>query len=452
MRRRRIAVLALASVVAAGAGAAGEDFAGGPSVELEKRIEEYVEPLVAAGDFSGVVLVARGRDVLVRRAWGLAAAELGVPMSPDARFDIASLTKTFTSAAILELLAAGTLDLDDPLSRFVPELPRASEISLEDLLLHRSGLPEEADLPDYRERLHDSLTLEQSVLRLRGAGLRFSPGTESSYSNSGYQTLALVVERASGEPFDEFVSRTLLAPLGMEHTGSEPATPLVVGRVPGYEPGPPPAGVMPAPRLELSHEVGSGHLFSTADDLHHWLTAVDEGRLFDLHGQAYPYGWGRREYFGRRAIEQSGIVPGYLAEMLSFRDEKLHVIYLSNIQSGVVFGSLARGLAALALGLEAEPMGSPEPTGTMPAVRPIEGTFALQGPGKFSVVEGPGGLYLEWKSFAQRAYLQPLGADLFFDRKDNSVLAVRRDPTGRAEAVVWSPGPDETVSPRVDVP
>ena len=444
----RFAPLGALLLLGAGPASAAEP-APAPPPPLAARVESYLAPVVASRDFSGVVLMARGRQVLFEGAWGRASYELDVPITPDTRFDVASLTKTFTAAAILQLVAAGRLALDDPLERTLPGLPGADRITIEMLLLHQSGLPEEAALADYESRRFETLTLAEAVERFEGAALDFEPGTDGAYSNTGYLVLARVVEIVSGEAFEVFLERSLVRPLGMLGTGIDLVDPIVPGKARGYEPGPPPHRLLGARPDALSHHIGSGALYSTARDLHRWLVGVDAGELFALFDQRYPYGWGRREYFGRRAVEQSGIVSGYLAEMILFPDDDLMVVYLSNIQSGVVFGRLLRGLSAIALGAPAEPLRPPPPPADE-APREVAGTFRLPGPGELSIVPGPGGLYLRWHRFGSRAYLAPLGPDRFFVRKDNAEIAIRRDGRGRAQAVIWNPGPDELVAPRVE--
>ena len=417
--------------------------------DLASRVDRYLAPLVESRNFSGVVLIARGNEILFHEARGLASVELAVPMTTGGLFPIASLTKTFTAAAVVQLAAAGKLSFGDPLDRFVPELPAAGKIRIEHLLLHQGGLPEEWELPDYRARMRDRMTLVEGVRRLADAPMRFAPGSDSAYSNAGYLTLALVVERASGQPFGTYLSNALLAPLGMHETVAAVDAGLIPGAVSGYEPGPPPERLLPVVPAEPSHGIGSGHMLSTAGDLHRWLLAVNRRQLFDLEAQAYPYGWGRRNYFGRDALEQSGVVPGFVAEMLTFPAVGLHVVYLSNIQSGVVFGKLLRGLAAIALGMAPEPIEIREVAG-VPGDVPLEGRFRLDGPGEFAVVAGPGGWYLEWLGFGQRAYLEPIGDGRYYVRKDDAVLLPRRAADGRVEAVVWNPGENEMIARRVN--
>src|SRR6266849_2533563 len=174
---------------------------------VASQLQAYLKPFVETGNFTGAVLVARRGRVLFRHAYGMANYELQVPNSPATRFHIASVSKPFTAAAILQLQEQGRLSLSDHLSRFVPDFPNGDTITLDNLLTHTSGIPNVNDLPDYDTFARTPHTPQQLVAKFAGVPLEFQPGGDYHYSNSNYNLLALVLENASGESYGEYIRK-----------------------------------------------------------------------------------------------------------------------------------------------------------------------------------------------------------------------------------------------------
>ena len=171
-----------------------------------------------AGSVPGAsVLVLRDGRPAVRRSYGLADLEHGTAASPATNYRLASITKQFTAAAILLLNEAGKLHLDDPVRKWLPELPDATEsVTIRNLLTHTGGLADYEDsVPDDAPRVHDA-----DVLRILATQNRtyFKAGSSYRYSNSGYSLLALIVERASGQRFARFLHDRIFEPLDMQAT------------------------------------------------------------------------------------------------------------------------------------------------------------------------------------------------------------------------------------------
>lgn len=383
-------------------------------------VDRHLAPLVAAHDFSGVVLIARGNRVLVQRSYGKADAELGTGFPPGARFRIASITKTFTGAAIAMLAERGQLAFTDPLAKFLPDFPNAGRILLRHLLLHTSGVPNPQS-----ETCGDA-TLDDLVAELAKKPLDFEPGTKGRYSNGGFALLAKVVERASGMSWGKFIQTQIAAPLNLSGTGPDRAAALVPGRVHGYLPGPPPSGLMRAPCDGSWAAIGSGALLSTAGDLHRWAKAVRDEKLFKRGALEHPYGWGVRKYFDRNAIEQSGILGGASSYLAAYLEEDLYVVVLSNVQTGAL-DSVGKGLAALALGATPPPLPLAPREVAAGDLSPWMGRFAGPDFG-FELFQREGLLYLRWKGARDAVYLSPAGADTAYDRQDS--IALRRSEGG----------------------
>lgn len=198
---------------------------GGPPLtvdELLAKVSSALDEAERAGAFSGVVLLARGADVLLHRACGLASLEYQVPNRLDTRFNLGSINKIFTRVAIEQLAEAGRLSLDDRLGRFLPDYPNpeaARKVTVRQLLEMTSGIGDffgeryEAMPKDRIRTLADYLPL------FAADSLLFEPGTGNRYSNGGYVVLGLIVEKASGRDYFDYVREHIYGPAGMEATG-----------------------------------------------------------------------------------------------------------------------------------------------------------------------------------------------------------------------------------------
>lgn len=350
-----LAVLACALgwCAAARAGALAQE-----APDFAARASALVERSVAAGVFSGAVIVARDGRPLFRRAYGPANREWGIPNAVDTRFRIGSITKQFTAAAILRLAEEGRLGLDDPVSRHMPGLPAAwTPVTIRMLLNHSSGIPNVTALPTYQAKISRiARTPEEVVALLFPEDLVFAPGTGHSYSNTGYVLLAALVERVAGRPFDRYLADTLLAPLGLRDTGDGGAGPVLERRASGYRHA---LGVWRnAEPLAAGVASGAGTLASTLDDLVAWDAALLSGRvvsaasraaMFTDYGHGYGLGWYIGTAYGRRLWSHGGFVNGFVAIKDTYPDPGLTIAVLGNTETAPA-QTLSRALAGLYFG------------------------------------------------------------------------------------------------------
>jgi D-alanyl-D-alanine carboxypeptidase len=350
--------------------------------ELASEVGRIAQAYEALGRFSGSVLVARGGREVFARGYGQADRAGGVAATPDTRFDIGSLSKQFTAAAILRLESEGRLSVHDPVSRWVPEYPRPAgdQITLHHLLTHTAGLPSlwrRGKLEHVTEDCSPR-TIDELIAFSKDLPLDFAPGTEHRYSNSGYMLLAAVVQRAAGMPFDDYLRTALFAPAGLRATGrvlpGEAAPAVAVGYT-GYAP-----DVRPRGCVHPSWHTGEGGLHSTTRDLLRWDQALAAGRIlppaqlakfYAPHvqtgraGRAYAYGWGRFEVHGRPVIHHNGGTTGFIAEFMRFPDDDLLVVVLTNYLPDLAVNvpiDIVRAASAAALGRPYEVPPLPVPT------------------------------------------------------------------------------------------
>jgi CubicO group peptidase (beta-lactamase class C family) len=337
-----------------------------PAQDVDARIDRYLRERPGPG-FSGVVLVAQGDSVLFERAYGMAEAELGVPLAVTHRFNIGSVTKPITAAAILRLTSRGDAALGDPICRFLPSCPdRWRSVSLRHLLSHTSGIPDLfGELPAAPA---DSLraVVDAAIARHVADSLRSSPGDRYAYSNFNYILLGYVLEVVGGRPWPEVLEREVFTPAGMSNTEYDDVWSVLPGRARGYELR---EGRLRNTRYHDHAAYTAGGLLSTARDLLRFDRALSTGRLIpDSLVRAmttpgpgdYGLGWQVIRVFGQRVRNHTGGVTGF-ASHLAHYDDGTTVILLSNVEDESA-KSTACDIAAVVFGLAPTPRDSADPS------------------------------------------------------------------------------------------
>src|SRR6267378_5020585 len=170
---------------------------------LEAEVDAFVQPYMEGNNFSGSILIARQGKVLISKGYGMADYELSVPNTPQTRFHLASLTKSFTAAAIMILQEQGKLSVEDPLKKFVPDYPNGDKITIHHLLTHRSGIPNVNNFPEYGSKSLSRMSLDEIIRMFKDKPLEFEPGARYRYSNSNYNLLAFIIEKTSGKSYGD---------------------------------------------------------------------------------------------------------------------------------------------------------------------------------------------------------------------------------------------------------
>lgn len=320
------------------------------------------------------VTVLQGDEVVYRQGYGMADLEHGIPITRGSVFRTGSVSKQFTAAVIVLLAEQGALSLDDPVRKFLPEIPDFGyEITLRHLLHHTSGIRDYLDLMALAGRGSDDFYRKEQALDLlaRQEGLNFPPGDRFLYSNSGYFLLSQVVERATGRSLRLEAQDRIFGPLGMDHTHfHDDRDEIVVGRANGYGPKEGGGFELAMTRLDL---VGDGGVFTTIEDLGLWLASLEtlsldggsflptlltRGALNDGSTLDYAMGIGHGIHRGLAYVGHGGSFVGFRAATLRFPGEHLSVGLLCN-RADVNPMGMALGVAEQVL---AEKMAPSAPT------------------------------------------------------------------------------------------
>jgi len=331
-----------------------------PDGQVAAEIRKRVDALAEEGRFSGVVLVARGDDVILREARGLADQVWRIPNRADTRFNIASIGKIFTATAVMRLVEQGKLSLDDTLAERVPAYPHkeaAKTITLRHLLNHTGGLG------DWDGRKRGTASNTEAIASMT-APPGNKPGERFAYSNAGYVILGGAIENVTGKSFEDSVRELVFEPAGMRSTGYWPVTAVVPNRATGYlRPPSDPLGF--GPRYSNEQFLGyvgdaSGGVYSNADDLLAFYRALAGGRLVqpgtlrtmidnavEFAGAPHPwrYGYGLRlaQCSGKDVLGHGGggENSGVSNESFASVDGEWTVIVLANVDSAADDLSLA---------------------------------------------------------------------------------------------------------------
>ena len=309
------------------------------------------------------IAIVRGRDTLVLGGWGKADLENDVPATARTVYRIGSITKQFTSAAVMQLAERGAVKLDDSIGTYLGTLPAAWRgVTVRQLLNHTSGIPSYTNVgPRWVRRWGEEMTPDSLVALTANDTMWFKPGTSWNYDNSGYVVLGMLVEKVAGRPWGTDIVERFAKPLGLDDTQNCLVPPIIPRRARGY------ADVnrtwTNATYLAMTQPYAAGALCSTVGDLTRWNRALATGKVVSAASYAtmttpegaavrskYGFGLGRDTLAGRTVISHGGGIPGFISSNAWFPDAELSVSVLTNSGSAPSDRLLAQ-LARLALGV-----------------------------------------------------------------------------------------------------
>lgn len=348
------------------------------------EVDEYIRQQMMADDIPGVaVVVVQGDEIIYLKGFGVASLKTNSPVTLQTIFDLASVSKSFTALGVLLLRDDGLVELDASVQQYLPDFqpndPRASEITVRQLLNHTSGLPGEFSAPLIFQQGDDEMV--ELVAALSRVRLNRPPGSSFEYADINYCLLGALIERVTGTTFENYIQQKILIPLGMANTTLYPDEAAGLDRADGHQPmyGRIVVRNMPIYRSALP----AGWVMSSAEDMGIWLIAhlnggctaagqvipaadIEETHatavLFEENGEEVGYGMGWFIDCGAGEIPliwHGGDTPNFTADMLLLPEHQTGVVALVNSQACTIGHSIAPGVANLILGLELEPMTVP---------------------------------------------------------------------------------------------
>ncbi|NIM89986.1 MAG: serine hydrolase [Candidatus Aminicenantes bacterium] len=324
--------------------------------DLESKVDEYIHAHLKLHKFSGSILIAQKGKILMSKGYGMANYELGVPNTPQTKFLLGSITKQFTSMAVMQLQEKGLLSVEDSLKKYIPDYPNGDKITIHHLLTHTSGIPNFTSFPEYTKTMMLASPVEETIERFKNKKLEFTPGEKFSYSNSGYILLGYIIEKVSQKSYEAYLEENILQPLGLEDTGYGHHEPIFENRAAGYSWDK--DHQVNASYLDMSIPHGAGALYSTVEDLYLWDRALYTEKLvskssldkiFSPFKDNYGYGWGISELFGHKRISHGGGINGFTTNISRYPDDDVCIIVLSNFDYSSTV-RISRDLAAIVFG------------------------------------------------------------------------------------------------------
>lgn len=366
-------------------------FAQAPGYARERaRIDSLVSAEVSSTPIAGMTIaVVKGRDTLAMRGYGFADLENDVTATPAHVFRIGSVTKQFTSAAIMQLVDQGRLSLVDTLGALLPNMPAAwRRVTLRQLLNHTSGIPSYTDTPRWRPRWRDDMLTDSILGLVSGDTMNFVAGSKFRYNNSGYVLLGMILEKLSGQTYARYLEEKIYKPLGLTETMYCYPRPVIKRRAVGYDR----TGkqLFNAEYLSMTQPHAAGALCSTVRDLVKWNDALHRGAVVTAASLAlmatpvpgaaatarYGFGLGLDTLSGHKRVSHGGGIHGFQSMLAYYPNDSLTVVVLSNSTPAPV-GLIAGNLARIVFGLPLEGITPPRVTLT-PAERAVyPGVFAL---------------------------------------------------------------------------
>ncbi|HEX5323715.1 MAG TPA: serine hydrolase domain-containing protein [Capsulimonadaceae bacterium] len=334
--------------------------AGALDKALSEAIDELVLSAMQEARLPGVALaIAGGADLAKIGTYGLANVELNVPVVPETLFQIGSMGKPLIATAVMRLVGEGTLRLDDPVARYIPNAPEAwAQITIRRLLSHTSGIGDAYAIYDLRRDYTEDELLDIAF----SAPLRFRAGDQWEYANTGYLVLGILVGKVVGKHYADVLEERIFEPLGMQTGQLIDQDKIVPNRAAGY-------------RLDgetLKNQEWVSRTFnSTADgshcasilDMARWICALQAGTavsaeslrrmwtratLNDGTPVDYGFGWELKDIDGRRVAQHGGQWQGFTSHMACYLDDKVSVVVLSNLAYASI-SSIAHQVAGLCI-------------------------------------------------------------------------------------------------------
>lgn len=323
--------------------ACGSHFVPDDNLPLEDKVDEYFNYLSNEKNFHGVVLISKDEKILINKGYGSASDEKQLSMKPETIMDIGSITKPFTSTAIMKLVEENALDTEQKIADFFPNVPVDKQaITVHQLLTHTSGFPS-----DFADDL-ETLTKEQALKKILSSELVAQPGEKYEYSNTGYAALALIIEKVTDKSYHSYVRDNIFSKLNMDSSGFYGDNHLSKNLY--Y------TGYMNTTKTDYTSinasylyggTLGNGGILSTTNDLLTWINAITDSffsptikeRIFTSAKDGYGYGWvANSTDYGKKFWHDGGGIGGnsYIA---MYPEKQITIIIQSNrITYKTVFG------------------------------------------------------------------------------------------------------------------
>ncbi len=340
---------------------------------IQSKIDTEVRALLSAAHAPGATIaIVQGGAIVYTRGYGLRDVANSLPSDAHTRYEIGSITKQFTAAAILQLKEAGKIDLDATVATHLPSISHAREITVRQLLTHTSGLQDYVNIPNFETLAGTPATFDQLMSRISKEPLAFTPGAQFAYSSTNYLMLGRIIELVSGQSWEAYVQQHLFAPAGMMDSATMAQEGQLADMARGYVYAQ--GHTAESKPIAESWASSAGGIVSTAGDLQKWAEALSSGRIISTSdyqlltsparltdGSAGEYGFGMKidRFEGQPRVWHDGNTNGFDGSDQFFPSQDVRIIVLTNSLDGGssqiaqhIYNDLFPAIAAAALRAE----------------------------------------------------------------------------------------------------
>lgn len=329
---------------------------------LEKKVDSIVlNEFKDNNGPGGVFMIAQKGNIIYQKAFGKANLELNVNLTPQNVFQLGSITKQFTAVAVLMLEEQGKLQVQNPISKYIPDYPSGNKITIHHLLTHTSGIKDFTKMKSLNEIAQKEMTPKAMVDFFKNEPVNFAPGEKFDYNNSGYVLLGYIIELVSGQTYADFIRTKIFEKIGMRHSYYATDRQIINKRAYGYHKKE--NGYVNKTLINFSVPYASGSLMSTATDMLKWQNALNQNLL--LHAEStkkafstyrlnngeeftYGYGWHIKTINHTPSREHGGSIFGFKTMGVYIPSADIYVLGLSNCDCNSPTQA-TRDIAALAL-------------------------------------------------------------------------------------------------------
>jgi CubicO group peptidase (beta-lactamase class C family) len=438
-----------------------------PSMTRADDVDAYIKLRMEKEHIPGLSLaVVKDGKVVKLKGYGTSNLELNVTAAPGTVYELGSMSKQFTAAAILILVQENKIGLDDPIGKYIHEAPETwKAINIRHLLTHTSGLQRDG-LPANGNALFADYTEDELIQSAAAMPLLSAPGTKYSYGNLDYDLLAIIIEGVSGEPYGAFLQEHVFEPLGMTSTRFKDRSTIVPNRAQAYLWD---NNMLKRcdPQVSPTRYVGSGSLLSTVTDLAKWDASLYTGRILNAASRkamwtptslpdgtvtAYGFGWEISSVKGHTNLNHNGAMDGFVGNISRFVDDRLTVIVLTN-QSGLSnTGRIATGVARIYIPAIRPTLKGPQPSRVKvdsAVLANAAGHYEYWGGYMLTLTPGNGALLAQLPVGEADDYV-PVSSTSFFMNEEGTQLTEVKNSVGAVTGLVvrQDDGSERTI-PRV---
>jgi CubicO group peptidase (beta-lactamase class C family) len=351
--------------------------------KLADRIDKYMQGKVEFSNFSGAILVAKNDSIILQKGYGLADREWNIANTSDTKFRIGSNTKQFTATAILQLADQGKLSLNDKLSKYFKGFEYGDTVTIQMLLTHSSGIQDYYNFEMFSKLKPLSISKDSMVGMFKKHLFDYLPGTDIVYSNSGYFLLGLIIEKVSGQSYEDYITQHIFKIAGMKNTGINKYDTILSKRAKGYQI----SATGTTNAFDENYRIGTlfavGSIYSTVEDIYKYDRALYGNSILNESSKKkmfYPYGYGisqekRKQdpsntspqnmdpiwlhlgygvwvdtFLTHKRIFTRGFVLGFKSTIYRFVDDNICIVVLQNNEE--IPDAVAEPLAAIVFGNE----------------------------------------------------------------------------------------------------